>query len=120
MELKLIKTNLDYTIMVRTNLTQGMFDVVSNETKQLKDKDGHVLFVLDWTEDGNGSLKEHGVVLPGESFSITVNYHSDEEVQRDKMKLAKIRDYATKVEKQIKKEYDALVASAESIETEEF
>ena len=120
MELKLIRTNLDYIVMVRTTLTEEMVNVVSEEAKQLKDKDGNVQFVLDWTEDGDGSLKEHGVILPGQSFSINVQYHNEEEVKYAKMHLAKIKERATKVEKQIKKEYEALVVASESIEVEEF
>lgn len=116
MRFRMITTETGTSVLVRTELTEEMFAVTSDESHELKNKEGKVIFKLDWDSE-HAAMSQHGICLAGQSFSFDERCADPAAV---KLQLGMVKANADKVEAQIKKEYAAVVKAAEDVESEEF
>lgn len=113
MKFKIQKTSNEMFINVTTELTKEMLTRVPESSRQLKDKDGKVVFTV--AHSNTPSVKSYGLSVPGKTCLINVTEQKEQDV---KYLLAEVLPNAVAVEKQVKDKYAAMNKAADEIEVE--
>lgn len=123
MEFKLLKTETDYVVIVKTKVTPEMLNLVSDKDKTLYDKDNKPVFKIDAAKhQGQAEITLRGMLIPGKSFSFTsdnANFCYENNIKNAKLTLGQIKKYAEQVEKQVLKAYKEIEDAANEIKVEE-
>lgn len=114
MKVKICKNNHNHVVCVELEVSDKELSRASKEARTLKNKEGDVVFYLE--KGKTASCSEVGIVVPASSYAYTVEGHSDDAIERTRLSLAKVINNVSAIEKQIKKEAEALDKAAEKIE----
>ncbi len=122
MEFKLLKTETDYVVIVKTKLTTEMLNLVSDKDKTLYDKDNRPVFKIDASEHlGQAQVAVKGMLIPGRSFSFVADdaqFNCENNIKNARLMLGQIKKYADQVEKQVLKAYKEIEDSANEIKVD--
>lgn len=116
MKVKITKNNFNHVVNVELEVSKEALENASKEARTLKDKDGKAVFLVE--QGSRPSVSEVGMTVPAVSFAYTVEGATDKAVENTRRTVAKTIAHVTAIEKQINKEYDALLKAAEKVVVE--
>lgn len=119
MKAKIISTEANLAVKVNLDVSVEALRLASSDARTLKNSDGRPVFSMAYSE--NISCTKSGISTNAQSFIMDVDTNgSVEQAKKDvKLELGVILANATKVEKQINKEYAEILKQAEAVTVEE-
>lgn len=118
MKAKIISTEANLAVKVTLDVSVEALKLASTDARTLKNSDGKPVFVMVYSD--NISCTKNGVSTNAKSFIMNVDTNDVEQAKKDlRFELGVILANATKVEKQINKEYEEIKKQAEAVVVEE-